>query len=336
MLPDGRRLGAHLPLADGLVRAVERAHEIGADALQVFADNPSAWKRRTEPPRDAPAFRARLAELDFGPTAIHAAYLVNLASPDETAHARSVELLAAELRIAPAFAAGFVNAHTGSHLGSGVEAGAARVADGVRLALAEVDDGPGSAMLVLENSAGAGFGIGRSVEELAAMAEAAAAIGVPERRLGFCLDTAHAWGAGYRISEPEEVDRLLEAFDAQIGLERLVMIHLNDSKAMLGTNTDRHQHLGAGSIGPRGLARVIVHPGLAHVAYYLETPGMEDGYDAINVRRAFALATGAELDDLPEGALELKGARARSTARSAEAKSAKTAKKPAAGTSPRA
>lgn len=175
-----------------MVRAVERAHEIGATALQVFADNPTAWRRRSQPPRELPAFRQRLAELDIGPLAIHASYLVNLAGPDEDFFARSVAVLAHELRAAPAFGARFVNVHVGSHRGSGSEAGTRRVAQGIALVLAEVDAGPEAALLVLENSAGGGAGLGTTVEELAAILDAAAARGVDTTRLAFCLDTAHA------------------------------------------------------------------------------------------------------------------------------------------------
>lgn len=311
MLPDGRRLGAHLPLGGGMVRAVERAHEIGATALQVFADNPTAWKRRTEPPKESVAFRSRLADLGVGPVAIHAAYLVNLAGPDDELFGRSVGLLAEELRVAPGFSAAFVNVHVGSHRGSGTEAGTARVAEGIRLALAEVDDAPGSAVLVLENSAGGGFGLGATVEELGAIDEAARAAGISPERFAYCLDTAHAWGAGYAISEPDEVDALLAALDERIGPGRIRMVHLNDSKAACGSHADRHEHLGAGSIGPRGLARVLTHPGLAGAAYYLETPGMDEGYDAVNVARALALAAGAPLPDLPPEAANVTGSRAR-------------------------
>ena len=121
MLPDGRRLGAHLPLGRGMVKAVDRAHEIGAGALQIFADNPTAWRRRAEPPAEQAAFRARLTELDIGPIAIHASYLVNLAGPEDDLFGRSVGLLASELRAAPGLSsARFVNVHVGSHRGAGV------------------------------------------------------------------------------------------------------------------------------------------------------------------------------------------------------------------------
>jgi deoxyribonuclease IV len=311
MLPDGRRLGAHLPLAAGMVKAVDRAHEIGAGALQIFADNPTAWRRRVEPPVEQPAFRARLAELDIRPVAIHASYLVNLAGPEEEFFGRSVSVLATDLRAAPGFTGRFVNVHVGSHRDSGVAAGTRRLADGLALALAEVDDGPDAAMVVLENSPGSGFGLGVDVDELAGIAEAASRRGVTEERLGFCIDAAHAWAAGIDVSEPAAIDAFLTAFDDRIGLERLVMLHLNDSKSERGSRLDRHEHLGAGRIGATGLGHLLRHPALAHATYYLETPGMDEGYDAINIARAYDIAANRPLATLPPEAMHLRGSRAR-------------------------
>ncbi len=314
-LPDGRALGAHLPLGDGMVRAVERAHEIGADALQVFADNPTAWKRRAAPPAELPAFRDRLRDLGIGPVAVHASYLVNLAGPDDDLYERSVALLAHELTVAPDYGARFVNVHMGSHKGAGVAFGIARIGDAVARVLAAVPDGPGAPLLVLENSAGSGGGMGTSLEELEQILEAAAARGIPDARLGLCLDTAHLWGAGHEIGSGEGVDDIVEELGARIGLQRLVMVHLNDSKAARGSKLDRHEHLGAGEMGGgAGLARLLTHPALAHVAYFLETPGMDEGYDAVNVARARDLATGRPLDTLPPDAFHLRGARARTPA----------------------
>ena len=321
MLPDGRRLGAHLPLAAGMVKAVDRAHEIGAQALQIWGDNPTAWRRRLEPPADQAAFRSRLIELDIGPIAIHASYLINLAGTEEDLFGKSIGLLASELRAAPGYVGRFVNVHVGSHRGAGVAAGTRRLADGLALTLAEVDeagaagqagtDGP-AARIVLENSPGSGFGLGTSVVELGDIFEAALARGVPEDRLGFCLDSAHAWAAGIDVSDPTAIDRFLAGFDERIGLERLVMVHLNDSKSELGSRLDRHEHLGAGRIGAVGLRHLVCHPALAHVTYYLETPGMDEGYDAVNVARAYDIAAGRPLADLPPEAMELAGSRSRS------------------------
>ncbi|HSW42606.1 MAG TPA: deoxyribonuclease IV [Patescibacteria group bacterium] len=328
-LPDGRPLGAHLPLGTGMVRAVERAHAIGADALQVFIDNPTAWKRRAAAPAELPAFRERLAALGIGPIAVHASYLVNLASPAEDLFERSVALLAHELAAAPDFGARFVNVHVGSHRGAGVAAGVVRVADGVARALEEgggastapvaAADAPvgseGPPLLVLENAAGSGDGIGASIEELEAIFEALAARGVPAERVGLCLDTAHLWGAGHDVATADGVDGIVEELASRIGLERLVMIHLNDSKATRGSRLDRHEHLGAGEMdGGAGLARFLTHPALARVAYFLETPGMDHGYDAVNVARARSLAAGLPLEPLPPEAFALRGTRSRTPA----------------------
>jgi len=301
-----------------MVKAADRAHEIGADALQIFADNPTAWRRRAEPPAEQAAFRKRLEIHGIHPVAIHAAYLVNLAGPDFDFWERSVEILAHELRTGPGFAARYVNVHVGSHRGTGVKTGTLRVAEGVARAFAEIDRTPDTPMLVLENSAGGGFGLGSTIEELAGLADAIGACGVPDRLLGFCLDTAHAWGAGHDLSDPVAIDRLLGDFDARIGLERLVMVHLNDSKSDLGSQTDRHEHIGAGRIGVAGMAHLLRHPKLAHATYFIETPGMDEGYDAINLSRARDIAAGRPLEPLPEGAMHVRGSRSRTAPGPAE------------------
>jgi deoxyribonuclease-4 len=306
MLPDGRRLGAHLPLGGGMVKAVERAHEIGASALQVFADNPTAWRRRSSPPRELAEFRRRLSAFDISPLAIHAAYLVNLAGPEKDFFERSIAVLGQEMIAGSAYGARFVNVHAGSHRGSGVEAGRKRIAEGVELVLDAVEAAADTPELVVENSAGGGFGMGSTVEELAEILEAIAGRGVDSTRVAFCLDTAHLWGAGYELSSSEVVGTVIETFDRLIGLDRLVMIHLNDTKSDLASRSDRHEHIGAGRIGPAGLGAVLCHASLARVAYYLETPGMDEGYDAINMARALDLAAGRPLPDLPPEAFELR------------------------------
>jgi deoxyribonuclease-4 len=311
MLPDGRRLGAHLPLGGGMVAAVERAQAIGLDTLQIFSDNPTAWRRRAEPPRELAAYRTRLADFGLGPIAIHAAYLVNLAGPDEAFHGQSVDVLRHELTVAPSFGARFVNVHMGSHKGTGLDDGIERIALGIATALANVPAGPDAAVLVLENSAGGGGGIGVDVGEIATLLGAIAARGIAPEQVALCLDTAHLWGAGHPIDTTEGVDRLVGELADRVGLERLAMIHLNDSKATLGSRMDRHEHLGAGAIGAAGLARILTHPDLRHVTYYLETPGMDEGYDAVNAARAHDLAEGRPLASLPPEAMELPGSRAR-------------------------
>ena len=298
----GRRVGVHLPLGKGMVKAVERARAIGATCLQVFADNPTAWRRRAAPPAELPAFRARLGEADILPLAVHGPYLLNLATADETIWARTVETLAGELRMGVLYGAAFVNVHIGSHRGHGSEVGVSRIATAVRRVLDEVPPGEDVPLLVLENSAGGGDGLGGTVEELAAIQDAIGAAGADPGRVAFCLDSAHAWGAGYEISRPEEVDRLLERLAAALGPGRIAMAHLNDSKAGLGSHADRHEHIGAGRIGAPGLRHLVLHPAMAGVPFYLETPGMDEGYDRINMDRVRAMLHGDPLPDLPPAA----------------------------------
>jgi deoxyribonuclease IV len=312
MLSDGRRLGAHLPLGTGMVRAAERAGVIGATALQVFCDNPTAWRRRETLPRELPAFRARIDELGIAPLSIHAAYLVNLAGDDPDFHARSVAVLVSDLRTGTAYGASFLNLHVGSHRGAGVEAGIAALTAGIASVIGEVPGGPGVPRLVLENSAGGGFGLGTTIEELSAIDASLAQAGLDRDRIGYCFDTAHLWGGGYDLRDRRAVDALLTTFDERIGLERLVMVHLNDSRSGLGSRSDRHEHLGAGLIGARGLRNVLTHPRLAHVAFMLETPGMDEGYDAINLERAWDIAAGRPLATLPPEAFALRRSRGHS------------------------
>ena len=321
----GRRVGAHLPLAGGMVKAVDRARAIGATCLQVFADNPSAWRRRPAPPPDLPAFRARLVEDDILPLAVHGPYLLNLAASDETIWGRTIEALAAELRMAAAYGAAYLNVHIGSHRGHGTEIGVGRIAEAVRRVLAEVPPVaidplplpagfrplPGGPLLVLENSAGGGDGLGGTVEELAAIQAAIGDAGADTARVAFCLDTAHAWGAGYEISRPEQVERLLESLEAALGPGRIAMVHLNDSKAALGSHVDRHEHIGAGAIGPVGLRHILLHPSLSTVPFYLETPGMDESFDAVNMERVRAIVRGDPLPELLPAAARVRGARSR-------------------------
>jgi deoxyribonuclease-4 len=296
-LPGGRRAGVHLPTGLGLVRVVERASAIGASALQIFSDNPTAWRRRAETPPEAEAFRRRLSELDIGPVAIHAPYLVNLAGPDEELFGRSVELMRHELEHASDFAARFVNVHVGSHRGAGLDAGVRRLIDGLERAMEgfrSLRIGSSAPVVVLENSSGGGYAVGATIEELAMILDAAGARGL-DGSLAICLDAAHLWGAGYDVSEPSEIDDLLAAFDRLIGLRRLAMVHLNDSVSARGSRHDRHTHLGEGRIGRDGLAHLLCHPRLDHVAFYLETPGMEYGWDAVNVARLADMVAGRPL-----------------------------------------
>ena len=261
----------------------------------------------TRPTSGTRSWRANLS-----PIAIHASYLVNLAGPEDDFFARSIDLLVAELLAAPGFLGRYVNVHVGSHRGSGVEAGTVRLADGIAAVLGQVDDGPDAAdarprelgrQRIRPGNGRHGAGGhrrgGRTPWDRATSGRASAwtsrTPGVP----GSTCPT-----------RPRSM-RSCRDFDARIGLDRLVMVHLNDSKVERGSHLDRHEHLGAGQIGETGLAHLVRHPLLKGATYYLETPGMDDGYDAINVARAYDLAAGRPLATLPPEAFLVRGSRAR-------------------------
>jgi deoxyribonuclease IV len=292
--PEAPRVGLHLGVAHGLMRPARRSRQIGARALQIFSDNPAAWRRRPEPPADAPEFVAYCARNGIEVIAIHASYLINLAASAEPFATQSREGLAYELQRAPDYGATLVNTHIGSHRGAGAPSGLARIVESVRAVLS---DSPVTVRLVLENAAGGGDQLGSRIEELA---EVLAGVGQAADRLAFCLDTAHLWGAGYDVSTAEGAAAAVDRFDELIGLDRLSMVHLNDSRSLLGSRTDRHEHVGAGQIGPVGLGTLLRDPRLARTTFIMETPGTDEGWDAVNIRRAWSLWGGAShLPTLP-------------------------------------
>lgn len=304
-----RLLGPHMPLGGGLLKAADRAREIGATAIQVFTDNPTAWRRRSAPPLELEAFRARLAEYGIGPLAIHAPYLINLCGANPDFWERSIATLANELRVGREYGASFVVFHIGSHTGTDREQGIQRLADGLVRVLADApQDGP---LLVLENAAGMGDGIGSSLEDLADILESAARADVPLERLGLCLDTAHLWAAGIAIDSVSGIAAMGSRIDELVGRDKVVMLHLNDSRTGCGSRADRHEHIGAGQIGAQGLRGFLTDPWLRSLPTYLETPGMDLGYDAVNVERARLLIEDAALPDLPPDAFAMRSSRAR-------------------------
>jgi len=260
------RLGRHMPLHANAVKATEIAHNIGCNAIQIFASNPTGWRPPAGDGASSVVFAqaARLNELY--PVVIHAPYLINLASPDDSIWEKSVALLQWTLQRGALLGANYVVFHTGSHRGSGVEAGIARIAEAIIRILPET---PPEVMLLLENDVGAGNSLGYSFEQLGAVIDL-----LPEyrERLGVCIDTAHLWGAGYDISNASTTRQILEQFDRIIGLDRLKVIHLNDTEMALGSHRDVHARLGEGIIGEEGLRVLLCEPRLAHTAVILETP----------------------------------------------------------------
>jgi deoxyribonuclease IV len=310
MIASKRLIGPHLQLGQGLLKAAERATTIGARAVQVFTDNPVAWRRREDLPAELPEFRERLAAAGIGSVAVHAPYLVNLCGANDEFWQRSVATMARELVVGRAYGAAHVVMHIGSHNGLERAEGIERLVRGLGAVLEQADqtaaaDGP-LPRLVLENAAGTGDGIGSSLEDLAEILGAADRAGVPLERLGVCLDTAHLWGGGYDIGSPTWIDWFTERAERLVGRDNVVMLHLNDSRVELGSRLDRHEHVGAGRIGREGLRDLLNHPWLRSLPTFLETPGMDAGYDAINLERALLLADGQELPVLPPEAFNLR------------------------------
>jgi deoxyribonuclease IV len=277
-------IGAHVRGGGALVDRLSRGVELGADAIQVFTQSPRAWKPTQYAPDVLAAYReAAQAHPTVRATYCHATYLINLATPDDTLYTKSVDCLINNLSVARGMAASGLVLHIGSHKGAGTDTAIARVAEGLRRALDEADDPHDAAAppcpILLENAAGAGGTVGRTLEELQ---EVLAATGDDER-LGVCIDTQHLWASGVDYSSVALADAVLDEVRARIGLERLGCLHLNDSKVDLGSNRDRHENLGDGTIGASGLASLIGHPDLAHSAALLEVPGEGDGPRAVDV-----------------------------------------------------
>jgi deoxyribonuclease-4 len=319
---ESRLIGPHLPLAQGLLKAADRAREIGASAVQVFTDNPTAWRRRSEPPKALAEFRKRLAEAGIGPIAVHAPYLINLCGSNEDFWHKSVATVATELRVGAQYGARFLAMHIGSHRGLGRDEGIRRLVAGMREALDAAaatplanGNGRGPKLtlprLVLENAPGSGDGIGASIEDLADIMSAASGANISMEKLGVCLDTAHLWGAGYDVATEEGVDELVRRIDALLGRDHVVMLHLNDSRTTLGSKLDRHEHIGAGQLGAEGMAHLLNHPWLATLPTYLETPGMDTGYDKVNLDRVRMVVSGEALPSLPPEAFKVRSSRSR-------------------------
>jgi deoxyribonuclease-4 len=267
------RIGRHMPIHADAVKAAKTARQIGCTAIQIFASNPTGWRPTARDPAKCAAFAQAARDCELDPVVIHAPYLINLASPEESIREKSISLLRWTLQRGALLGARYVVFHTGSHRGTGVEVGIARIASAITSILPET---PPEVELLLENDVGAGNSLGHSFEQIGAVLNL---LPQYEDRLGVCLDTAHLWGAGHDISTADSVHQLLSRFDETIGLSRLKIIHLNDTGMPLGSHRDVHARLGEGIIPEEGLRALLRDPRLAHVTVLLETPikTKEDG-----------------------------------------------------------
>jgi deoxyribonuclease IV len=272
------QLGAHVSTSGGIHTAIDRIQAMGGDCVQIFTQSPRTWRPTNHDPANFERFKERRSEAGIGGVLCHAVYLINLASPDDGIYEKSVAALENTVDVACAIDADGVVFHVGSHQGAGLDAGLKRVVPAMRKALKRCSE---KTWLLMENSAGAGGTIGRSIDELTVLYEALDA----HERLGICLDSCHLYVSGYEITKRKELDRVLAQVDDVIGLDRLRALHANDSKAPLGSNRDRHDNVGEGILGEE-LGVFLAHPKLQRLPAYLEVPGTDGhGPDAEQVRK---------------------------------------------------
>jgi deoxyribonuclease-4 len=259
------KVGAHVSIAGGVDNAIQNQLDIGGNCGQIFTHSPQVWQDPNIGDEEAAAFRDGSVTEALGPWVIHSSYLVNLCTPKDDLRAKSIDSMQKEVDAADKLDIPYVNVHLGAHTGAGVDGGLANAAS----ALDELDIPEGVTVLV-ESDAGSGTKLGGDFEHLAEVLDRS------EQDLDVCLDTAHAFAAGYDLSSAEAVEETIAEFDDVVGLEHLECVHLNDSKHECGTNKDEHAHIGEGLIGEEGMRAFVNHPDLEDVPLVLETPH-EDG-----------------------------------------------------------
>jgi deoxyribonuclease-4 len=270
------RVGLHTGIAGGLHNALLKARSLGADTVQIFSRNPRGWKARPLEADEVEQFRRVRAETGVGPVSIHANYLINLAAADSGIREKSVASFREEVERGLLLGADFLVVHPGSARGACEEDAIRTCAESIKAACEGL--ALGGFRILLENTAGQGECIGHRFEhlrEIRGMCE--------ELNLGVCLDTAHAFTAGYDIRERDGLEAALDSLDSNVGLPNVLAIHFNDSRAEYNSRVDRHWHVGQGHIGAEAMRRVAAHARLAHAAFLLETPSDETCDDACNL-----------------------------------------------------
>ncbi len=264
-------LGAHMSIAGGMPRAIERARAVAATALQVFVKSSNQWAARPFASGEVEEYRRASEEAGLAPfTLAHASYLINLASPDDGLWAKSTAALTGELTRCEELGIPWLVVHPGSHVGSGVSAGVGRVASALKRVLSGARRG--SSGVLLEITAGQGHSLGARFEELGDIIEQAGGSG----RIGVCFDTCHALAAGHEFRDAASYRETMRALDAAVGLSRLKAFHLNDSKGELGSRLDRHEHIGRGKVGLEAFRLILADGRFRDLPMVLETPKEDD------------------------------------------------------------
>lgn len=268
-------IGFHTSIAGGIPLAVERAKSLGCTTMQIFTHSPRVWAMKDIDPEDAQAFGKARKAAGIAPVFVHTAYLINLASRDEALYKRSVDMLRTEMVRADMLGAEYVVTHLGSASGHDPEQSKRRVADAIGAALEGLKV---SARLLLENTAGERGDVGYDLDDIGEIIGMSGAGGA-----GVAIDTCHSFGAGYDIKTARGLDDFVARLDSAIGLDRLGLIHLNDSKHPLGSRRDRHENIGRGEIGRAAFGRIINHPELRDKPFVMETPKASDEDDRRNM-----------------------------------------------------
>jgi deoxyribonuclease-4 len=271
------RFGFHISIAGGFSKVAERAEVRGCETIQFFSRNPRGWKYGPLDKKENEAFRASIQSSGLFPLFLHLPYLPNIASLSSPFYSRSVDSIATDLERAAQLGAQYLIIHIGHRLDSSEDEAINAVSQGINQAFKRIKN---SAILLLENTAGQGSEIGSTFEQIRAIIDR-----VDENeRMGICLDTAHSYEAGYDLSNKDGIERTLENVDHTVGLKRLHLFHLNDSKTPLGSHKDRHWHIGEGYIGLKGFWHLINHPLLRHLPGIMETPRKDTVEDLKNMK----------------------------------------------------
>jgi deoxyribonuclease-4 len=261
------RIGAHVSSAGGLSNAIDRGAEIGAETVQLFCSPPQGWAFKLPSEEQVIAFRQKSEETGIGPAFLHGIYLMNFGSPDPALVEKSIAALVNYMGCASQIGAQGVIFHCGSHKGAGYDAILKQTTD----ALAEVlKQAPSDTQLIIENTAGMGNHICASFAEIGGVMK-----GLASPQVKVCLDTEHAFAAGYDVSQKDALERAMEEFDKEVGLSNLAAVHANDAKVEFGSGVDRHENIGEGHIGIEGFEVIMGHPAFRDVPFLLEVPGTD-------------------------------------------------------------
>ena len=274
------KIGCHISIAGGIDNSVKRAEELGCSTMQIFSKNASTWREKILKKDEVESFRENLKDSNINPVFIHTSYLINLASPSEELYFKSINAFIEEMKRADLLLpVPYLIIHPGAHTGAGEEYGIQRIIRALNIILEKSTDLGLKTMILLENTAGSGTHLGYNFYQLKRMMEGAK----DKKRMGICFDTCHAFAAGYNLSHQEGIKQTLEEFEKYIGLDKLKVIHLNDSKFPLGSRKDRHMHIGKGYIGLEGFKILVNHKYLKSLPFILETPKHDEKDDLKNI-----------------------------------------------------